>query len=79
MGKEFYNADVQRLVNKHGINYYSMYFVMKTSIIERFNRTLKNDMEDVYAQRKLQMDRPVIASRIELQCSKASNNRHATR
>jgi len=44
MGKEFYNADVQRLVNKHGINHYSTYSVMKASIVERFNRTLKNDM-----------------------------------
>ncbi|XP_024894190.1 uncharacterized protein LOC112468984 [Temnothorax curvispinosus] len=25
MGKEFYNADVQRLVKKHGINHYSTY------------------------------------------------------
>jgi len=31
MGKEFYNAD-------------SMYSVMKVSVVERFNRTLKNDM-----------------------------------
>jgi len=42
-GKEFYNADVQRL-NKHSINHYSAYSVMKASIVERFNRTLKNDM-----------------------------------
>jgi len=42
MGKEFYN--VQQLVNKHGINYYSTYAIMKASVIERFNRTLKNDM-----------------------------------
>jgi len=44
MGKEFYNADVQRLVNKHGINHYSTYSVMKASVVERLNRTLKNDM-----------------------------------
>jgi len=44
IGKKFYNADVQRLVNKHGINHYSMYSVMKASVVERFNRTLKNDM-----------------------------------
>jgi len=44
MGKEFYNIDVQRLVNKHGNNHYSMYSVMKASVVERFNRTLKNDM-----------------------------------
>jgi len=68
---EFYNADMQRFVNKHGINHYSTYSIMKESIVERFNRTLKN-VEGVYAQRKLQVDWPVIASRVELQCSKAS-------
>jgi len=44
MGKEFYNADVQQFVNKHGINYYSTYSVIKASVVERFNCTLKNDM-----------------------------------
>jgi len=44
MGKEFYNADVQRLVNKHGINHYSTYSVTKASVVEQFNLTLKNDM-----------------------------------
>jgi len=44
MGKEFYNVDVQQLINKHGINHYSTYSVMKASVVERFNRTLKNDM-----------------------------------
>ncbi|KAL6417007.1 hypothetical protein ACFW04_014717 [Cataglyphis niger] len=44
MGKEFYNTDVQRLMKKHDINHYSTYSVLKASIVERFNRTLKNDM-----------------------------------
>ena len=44
MGKEFYNADVQRLMRKHNINHYSTYSVLKASVVERFNRTLKNDM-----------------------------------
>ena len=44
MGKEFYNADVQKLLKKHDINHYSTYSVLKASIVERFNRTLKNDM-----------------------------------
>jgi len=42
MGKEFYNADVQRLINKYGINH-STYSVIKASVVEQFNRTLKND------------------------------------
>jgi len=44
MGEEFYNADVQRIVNTHDINHYSMYSVIKASVVERFNRTQKNDM-----------------------------------
>ena len=43
-GKEFYNTDVQRLIRKHNINHYSTYSVLKASVVERFNRTLKNDM-----------------------------------
>ncbi|XP_029659641.1 uncharacterized protein LOC115233394 [Formica exsecta] len=45
MGKEFRrNIDVQRLMRKHDINHYSTYSMLKASIVERFNRTLKNDM-----------------------------------
>jgi len=34
---------MQRLVNKHS-NHYSMYSILKVSVVERFNLTLKNDM-----------------------------------
>ncbi|XP_029678547.1 uncharacterized protein LOC115244761 [Formica exsecta] len=34
-GKEFYNANVQKLMKKHSINHYSMYSVMKASVVER--------------------------------------------
>lgn len=43
-GKEFYNANVQQLLKKHNINHYSTYSVMKASVVERLNRTLKNNM-----------------------------------
>lgn len=43
-GKEFYNANVQKLMKKYNINHYSTYSVMKASVVERFNRTLKNNM-----------------------------------
>lgn len=43
-GTDFYNSEVQKLLTKHGINHYSTYSVMKASIVERFNRTLKNSM-----------------------------------
>ena len=41
---EFYNAEFQRCVKTRGINHYSTYSVMKASIVECFNRTLKNLM-----------------------------------
>ncbi|XP_011869582.1 PREDICTED: uncharacterized protein LOC105562976 [Vollenhovia emeryi] len=43
-GKEFYNTYVQRLLKKQNINLYSTYSIMKASVVERFNRTLKNAM-----------------------------------
>ncbi|XP_070161393.1 uncharacterized protein [Polyergus mexicanus] len=43
-GKEFYNADMRNFAKKRGVNHYSTYSVMKASIVERFNRTLKNSM-----------------------------------
>ncbi|XP_011687457.1 PREDICTED: uncharacterized protein LOC105449771 [Wasmannia auropunctata] len=42
MGKEFYNVNVQKLLQKHDINNYSTYSIMKASVVERFNRILKN-------------------------------------
>jgi len=35
---------LQQLLKKHNINHYSTYSVLKASVVERFNRTLKNDM-----------------------------------
>ncbi|XP_026829805.1 uncharacterized protein LOC113563012 [Ooceraea biroi] len=59
-GKEFYNSHLRELTLKGGacfrtlkirynftnlgINHYSTHSVMKASIVERFNRTLKNEM-----------------------------------
>jgi len=43
-GKEFYNAEVRKITTKRKINHYSTYSVMKASVVERFNRTLKNAM-----------------------------------
>ena len=44
MGKEFYNADVQKILKKHDVNHYFTYSTLKASVVERFNRTHKNDM-----------------------------------
>lgn len=44
MGKEFYNSNFMNLMKKYGINHYSTFSTMKASVVERFNRTLKNAM-----------------------------------
>lgn len=44
MGKEFYNKDFAALMQTFGINHYSTFSNLKSSIVERFNRTLKGMM-----------------------------------
>lgn len=43
-GKEFYNANFEKLMEEFKIHLYSSYSNLKASIIERLNRTLKNRM-----------------------------------
>lgn len=43
-GKEFYNKNFKNLMKNNNINHYSTYSIMKASIVERFNRTLKEKM-----------------------------------
>lgn len=43
-GKEFYNKKFKSLTSKLNINLYSTFSVMKASVVERFNRTLKGWM-----------------------------------
>lgn len=50
-GKEFYNTHVKRLVTKHNINLYSTHSDKKSSICERFNRTLKERMYEQFTVR----------------------------
>lgn len=40
-GKEFYNSHFQALMKKYKINMYSTYSVLKASLVERLNRTIK--------------------------------------
>lgn len=44
LGKEFYNKNFKDLMQKYGINHYSSYSNLKSSVVERVNRTLKNLM-----------------------------------
>lgn len=41
MGKEFYNGEMTRLLDKYKVNRYSTFSSKKAAIVERFNRTLK--------------------------------------
>lgn len=43
-GLEFYNDTFKSLMTKYNINMYSTFSVMKASVVERFNRTLKSWM-----------------------------------
>ena len=43
-GKEFFNKEFKQFTDERGINHYHSYSHMKSAIIERFNKTLKNWM-----------------------------------
>ena len=43
-GKEFHNSQFRSLMQQFNIKLYSTYSNLKASIIERFDRTLKNKM-----------------------------------
>lgn len=48
-GKEFYNKDFQNLMKDKNIHHYSTFNNEKASIVERFNRTLKEKMWKVFS------------------------------
>ncbi|GBN93373.1 Putative uncharacterized transposon-derived protein F54H12.3 [Araneus ventricosus] len=50
-GKEFYNKQVQQLLKKNKINHYSSHSEHKASVVERFNRTLKNKLFRIFTHR----------------------------
>ena len=43
-GKEFYNKSLKKLFDENDIDYFSSYSSKKASVVERFNRTLKDRM-----------------------------------
>ena len=49
-GKEFYNSKVQQLFNKYNIHHFSTNSNFKASVVERFNRTLKEKMWRYFSQ-----------------------------
>lgn len=50
-GKEFYNTTFDALMTKYGIHKYSTFSVLKASIAERFNRTIKEKMYKEFTAR----------------------------
>ena len=46
IGKELYNADVQKILKKHDVNYHSLFYIFDIeNVSDRvINRILKNDM-----------------------------------
>lgn len=50
-GKEFYNKHFEKLMKRYNINHYSTKSDKKASIVERFNRTLKNAMFKMFSLR----------------------------
>lgn len=49
LGKEFYNKNFKDLMKFYNIHHYSTYSELKASIVERFNRTLKNKMWKMFS------------------------------
>lgn len=44
LGKEFYNSHVKKILQKYKIHHYSVYSQFKASLVERFNRTLREKL-----------------------------------
>ena len=49
-GLEFYNSNVKELLDKYGIHHYSIKTKMKASVVERFNRTLRQKLEKYFVK-----------------------------
>ena len=51
LGKEFYNADVKRILERYRIHHFSTDQELKAQIVERFNRTLRETIKKSMAYR----------------------------
>ena len=52
MGKEFYNSQVKRVINRYRVHHFSTDQPLKARIVEHFNRTLKEMLKQPMAYRK---------------------------
>ena len=48
LGKEFYNSTVSKLFKEYNINHYSVNSQFKASLVERFNRTLRERLNKLF-------------------------------
>lgn len=51
-GREFYSSAVSKVLQKHNVEMYSVYSPLKSSVIERFNRTLREKLTRYMAHNK---------------------------
>ena len=51
-GLEFYNKNVEEVLDKYAIHHYSIKTKMKASVVERFIRTLKSRLEKYFVKNK---------------------------
>ena len=52
MGKEFYNSHIKRVLNRYRVHHFSTDQPLKSQIVERFNRTLRETIKQSMAYRK---------------------------
>ena len=50
-GLEFYNKNVREVLDEHHIHHYSIKTKMKASVVERFNRTIRNKLEKYFVKK----------------------------
>lgn len=65
-GTEFYNKDVKQLLSTHGITLYSTENEEKSSVVERWNRTMKEKMFKYFSATQ--------SENILMFCQRLSNN-----
>ena len=59
-GKEFYNKDVKQLLEKHGVALYSTENEEKLSVVERWNRTMKEKMFKYFSANSTRTYLPIL-------------------
>ena len=64
-GLEFYNRNVEEVLDKFGIHHYSIKTKMKASVVERFIRTLKSRLEKYFVENNTKRWVDILAQMIQ--------------